>query len=1091
MESAEMPNPSRLVRLMAIVVTLMFLVPAPFGLFGPTKVSAGTAKITSFDGDVPTMTLDFSDSLVNDSLAIRVPKASKITSASMEVKPSNVSTPGHISLDNVIDFMDARPSGLDLNKSAGTAYIIEKQNLSDQFNDGTFDVTNWSWMNPPSAVNENLGTGYLEVTSQMNTNWTGGTQTGSFLYKNVAGNFMAITRISANPNKNQESCGLMVYSDANNWFQEVYKWRKYGNNGGNMMDFKIRNGGGQSTDSNSGFSANPLYIKITRYKDQWMIWYSNNGAVYWPQGVPFNWSLPQTIRFGFVVYDGLEAGVNFRADFDFLNLTRYLDYGNMSIGPITTKFPVTHVRMNSDLKMLENWESFDVSVRANDTGPWQSLLGDTDTPMTVPGKKFNMKVQIGGNGWTTPLLRSVTLDYYPDSWPSHCSVDIGNDGTLEWQFNSTFLSKANISTPNFAKSLEAQRSSRAQDGSGYVHIPVHVVSATPGKITFQNLFITLVSGHPPAPPVLGLPANNTWIGTPAPVFNFSSTDQDSDTLKYELQISEDNFLTLDYDFDMNKDVTGWSMTLYDPGKDARFYMNIGGALEHGTIYQWRARAFGGGWTGNWSVVRTMYVDLTPPTVSIKDGGPLTPVNREAFATMSFADAESGVVAAECGLGSLRNMTDLAPKTPVDLTTGKVHFTNLTLENSKVYYFTGRALNKAGIWSQNTSSAGFRIKMDLDPAPEVNISNPANGTVVDGTVTVSGTASDPNPTDVITIYVSIDDGPWFLALGNKILWSYEWDTKKVPDGTHYIYVKAFDGIRDGPVASRRVNVGNGRMSFVSWTPVNDPTITETENITLSVAIKDPSNIFKSYTWSIDGINVPNVNTNSYVYTTGYDDSGVRAVVVNAMGVSMSISHRWNVTVLNKNRSPHAAITYPPNKMEFGYGKTILFDGSQSNDPDKETMTYTWEFSDKTTMTGPKVNKKFSSDGTYTAKLTVKDIWNVTDTTQITVKMNPKQVDIGQQLTSFPLVLIWVILILVIVLAVVFVVVKKMRHQKEFQKKLEQKIDDSTIDDLLYYNPAPQQQGTAPATQPTAPDQGQYPPTQQMPPPGNQPPPPPPA
>ena len=1072
-----MPHKDRFVPLIAVVVTLMFLIPSPFGLFNPTKVSAGTAVINSFEGGLKTKTLDFSNGKVNDTLGIVVPKASRIISASMDMQAVMVNKPGVVTLDTKNDYLAASPKDLDLNKTWGNAYIIERQNLSDTFNDGSFDAANWTWINPPFALNENASSGMVEVTSNTGTNWTSGTQTGSFMYKNVDGNFMAITKMYASPDTNQESCGLMVYQDANNWFQEVYKWRKYGNNGGNYMAFKQRSGGGQSSQDLTGFSSSPAWLKFTRYQNSWVVWYSNNGQVYF-KWKWFNLTMPATVKVGLVVYDGLEANKHFRADFDAINITRYIDYGNMTIVPVDTKLPITWVHLEQDLQQLEVWESFEVDVRANLTGQWQTLVGGTDTPISKPGTHLEMKVSIGGMGWTTPELRSVTLNYHPESWPSNVTVDVGKDNSIEYWFNNTMTIKGNATGARFTQAIEDQKNALPQDVEGYVHIPCRVVSQTPGKITFQNLVIALFTGNAPRTPVLGLPANNTWIGTRTPTFNFSAVDPDSDTLVYRIQISEDGFKTMAFDFDQRLDKAGWSMNLYDSGKEARFTMDMGSPLEQGKTYQWRVEAWDGGWMSNFSVARTFKVDVTGATGYVTDAGPSTPVNREALATMSFTDPESGVVAYEAGLGTSKNKTDLVPMTPQDLATGKIRFTNLTLEDKKTYFFTARAKNQAGLWSLNSTSKGFRIDLTMDHIPVVNVSSPANGSVVDGTVPISGVATDQDPLDTITVFVGIDDNPWKQALGGKI-WSIDWDTKPLPDGTHFIYVKAFDGMRESVVVSLKVVVGNGRMSFSSFTPPTDPTITETDNVTFSVVLRDPAKIFKGYTWAIDGVNVPNVNTATYTYSSDYGSAGVRSIEVKAMGVSMSVSHVWNVTVINKNRDPKAVITYPADKTTIGYGKAILFDGTGSSDPDKEVLTYSWEFSDGTTMTGDKVNKKFDKAGTYTVKLTVKDPNNATGTTSITVKMTAKQVNIGQALVTFPLVLIWVILIVVIVLVVVMVIVKKVKRQKEFDKKIEQKIDDTSLDDLLYYNPAPGQ-GAAPPQQMPPPDQtGQYPP-QQMPP-----------
>jgi regulation of enolase protein 1 (concanavalin A-like superfamily) len=1077
-------NPNNLRRLVALVVTLTFLAPLPFGPLATTKVSAAVYTEKTFDGLATTKTMDFTNQKVNDTLSIRLPKASKLTGASVDVQAVMVSKPATITLDQKPDFLGANPQDLNLNKTMGMAYINEKQNISDNFNDGVFDSTNWSWMNPPASVYENASTGRVEITSNTHTNWSGNTQTGSFAYKDVTGNFMAISKIYCAPDKNQESCGLMVYSDSNNWFQEVYKWRKYGNNGGTMLAYKQRQGGTTANDWHVGINSVPLWIKITRHADSWVVWYgnSNSQGVIYSEHTHFDWALPGTVRVGMIVYDGLEANLNFRADFDSMNISRYMDYGNMTVGPIVTQFPVTHVKMNQDLQQLEVWESFQVQVRANDTGNWQILLGDTDTLIDKPGTNFYMKVSIGGKGWTTPTLRSVTLQYFPESWPSFVTVDIGNDGTKEWYYNQTMIVKGTASNPEIWKALDDQKNLLTSDIEGYVHIPVRVVSQTPGKLTFLNLAVNLFTGHPPNTPVLGGPANNTWVGTRTPTFNFTGTDIDSDTLVYRIQMSQDNFNSIAMTFDMKTDLYGWTASLYDSGQEARFTVDLTKPLEQGQTYQWRVQSSDGGWWSNYSAVRTIKVDMTAPAGTVTDVAGPTPVNREATATVDFTDVESGIKYMECGLGNQKGKTNIVPMTPVDLATGKVNFKNLTLENKSAYYFTARARNNANLWSDNTSSKGFTIDLSMDAPPVVVVSNPANGTQVDGLISISGTASDANAQDPMTVYAAIDENPWSVALGNKI-WSFDWDTKKVADGAHYISVKAFDGMRDSKTIIIRVIVGNSQLSFASWTPQGDVTINETQSIELKVALRDPAGIFKSYSWSIDGVNVPNLNSANFTYTTDYKSAGRHQIEIKALGSSMSATHVWNITVVNQNRDPKALITSPKNKDTVEKGKAVYFDATGSSDPDSDALTYLWDFGDKTTSTLSHIEHKYKKQGTYTVKLTVKDKYNATSEATITVKIVPQNLNIAGQLFSFPLVLIWVFLIVGITLGVVFYIGRKFKQQKDFEKKLDTKIDNSSVDDLLYYNPTQQapQSGVGGMTPQQPPEQyppqgGQTPPPQ---------------
>lgn len=86
----------------------------------------------------------------------------------------------------------------------------------------------------------------------------------------------------------------------------------------------------------------------------------------------------------------------------------------------------------------------------------------------------------------------------------------------------------------------------------------------------------------------------------------------------------------------------------------------------------------------------------------------------------------------------------------------------------------------------------------------------------------------------------------------------------------------------------------------------------------------------------------------------------------------------------NRPPSAVIGDPTIT-----GRTVSVSGSASSDPDGSINTYQWEFGDGANASGVNASHTYTSDGTYTIKLTVSDNRGATDsaTRQVSVAAGP--------------------------------------------------------------------------------------------------------
>ena len=94
---------------------------------------------------------------------------------------------------------------------------------------------------------------------------------------------------------------------------------------------------------------------------------------------------------------------------------------------------------------------------------------------------------------------------------------------------------------------------------------------------------------------------------------------------------------------------------------------------------------------------------------------------------------------------------------------------------------------------------------VNQAPTVTTSSPSDDETVSGTITVSGSASDPDGV-VTVVQIRIDGGSWETASGTTS-WSYSWNTTKVSEGSHTISVRSFDGTNYSSIDSVNVNIKN--------------------------------------------------------------------------------------------------------------------------------------------------------------------------------------------------------------------------------------------------------------------------------------------
>ena len=125
-----------------------------------------------------------------------------------------------------------------------------------------------------------------------------------------------------------------------------------------------------------------------------------------------------------------------------------------------------------------------------------------------------------------------------------------------------------------------------------------------------------------------------------------------------------------------------------------------------------------------------------------------------------------------------------------------------------------------------------------------------------------------------------------------------------------------------------------------------------------------------------LNSPGSVGSNYSFTTPVIPVGTYTVIVQPVDVHGQIGTPRTSTgvVVNQpvNNPPVASFTY--SCME----NVCTFDGRASTDENTSSLTYSWSFGAQGTATGPLPTKTFTAPGTFPVTLTVKDEWQVTNT-----------------------------------------------------------------------------------------------------------------
>ncbi len=236
-----------------------------------------------------------------------------------------------------------------------------------------------------------------------------------------------------------------------------------------------------------------------------------------------------------------------------------------------------------------------------------------------------------------------------------------------------------------------------------------------------------------------------------------------------------------------------------------------------------------------------------------------------------------------------------------------------------------------------------VEAQEEQGPTVTIENPDDDATVNGSIQVSGTASDTSDS-VETVEVKIDDGAWNATSGTSS-WSYEWDTTTVSDGEHTITARATNTSGSNSRDTHTVTVDNTDEPPTVTIDSPDEGATVSGSVDVAGTASDPDGEVQTVEVRIDGgaWNATS-GTSSWSYTwdttTGVSDGEHTVEARSYDGESHSSVASRTVTVDNggSDGSTDQAPTITIDKPQDGatVKDSVVVEGTAS-DPEGDLQT----------------------------------------------------------------------------------------------------------------------------------------------------------
>jgi PKD repeat protein len=301
--------------------------------------------------------------------------------------------------------------------------------------------------------------------------------------------------------------------------------------------------------------------------------------------------------------------------------------------------------------------------------------------------------------------------------------------------------------------------------------------------------------------------------------------------------------------------------------------------------------------------------------------------------------------------------------------------------SSTLALTGTATDDQGV-------AGVRLSVyDQDSGRYLQ----PDGTLTAGYATVAADVSNVGTTSTPWSYsVDLPSGGDYVVTAIAVDSNGQWDPANTGATGRYLYFPAdlppeFVATLGQPVDGSVFD--NGRIA-VSGRAEDDISIAKVETAIVDNLGRymDSSGQFLSTTpsWRTAFLNSPGSPGSNFSYTSPVIPPGTYTVLARPTDHHDQIGAVRQATGVVVN---HPANSPPVASATFSCTQNVCsFDGRSSTDENPTGLTYQWTYGVVGTATGPTPSKTFTAPGDYTVTLTVKDEWNATSSTQVSVPIS---------------------------------------------------------------------------------------------------------